>query len=46
MLDAVSAAVVLADDEGRVIRMNSYAHKVFRGRPVTLVRGRPRSHRR
>ena len=36
MLDAVSAAVVLADDEGRVIRMNSYAHKVFRGRPVTL----------
>ncbi len=37
MLDAVSAAVVLADDAGRVIRMNSYAHKVFRGRPVTLA---------
>ncbi|HRY11789.1 MAG: diguanylate cyclase [Actinobacteria bacterium] len=36
MLDAVSAAVVLADDQGRVIRMNSYAHKVFRGRPTEL----------
>lgn len=37
MLDAVSAAVVLADGEGRVIRMNSYAHKVFRGRPALLT---------
>ena len=37
MLDAVSAAVVLADEAGRVIRMNSYAHKVFRGRPATLA---------
>ncbi len=36
MLDAVAAAVVLADDAGRVIRMNSYAHKTFRGRPATL----------
>ncbi len=37
MLDAVSAAVVLSDDQGRVIRMNSYAHKVFRGRPAMLT---------
>lgn len=37
MLDAVSAAVVLADEQGRVIRMNSYAHKVFRGRPAMLA---------
>ena len=37
MLDAVSAAVVLADEAGRVIRMNSYAHRVFWGRPATLA---------